>query len=47
MNSILSYLVLLVLWERYANLILDRAMGMPIERPGSTTTDLLKKQFEK
>lgn len=30
-----------------ANLIWDRTMGMPIERPGSTTTDLLKKQFEK
>ena len=30
-----------------SNLILDRAIGMPIERPGSTTTELLKKQFEK
>jgi citrate synthase len=27
------------------NLIWDRALGMPIERPGSTTTELLKKQF--
>jgi citrate synthase len=25
-----------------SNLIWDRAMGMPIERPGSTTTELLK-----
>lgn len=29
------------------NLIWDRAMGAPIERPGSTTTELLKKQFGK
>lgn len=28
------------------NLIWDRAMGMPIERPGSTTTDLLKKRYQ-
>jgi citrate synthase len=28
-----------------ANLIWDRSMGMAIERPGSTTTDLLKKRF--
>jgi len=28
-----------------ANLIWDRSMGMVIERPGSTTTDLLKKRF--
>lgn len=29
------------------NLIWDRAMGMPIERPGSTTTDLLIERFAK
>ena len=28
-----------------ANLIWDRALAMPIERPGSTTTELLKKKF--
>ena len=28
-----------------SNLIWDRAMAMPIERPGSTTTDLLKQKF--
>ncbi|MDP4729899.1 MAG: citrate (Si)-synthase, eukaryotic [Schleiferiaceae bacterium] len=27
------------------NLIWDRALAMPLERPGSTTTDLLKKKF--
>ena len=27
------------------NLIWDRAMAMPLERPGSVTTDLLKKKF--
>ena len=27
------------------NLIWDRALSMPLERPGSTTTDLLKKKF--
>jgi citrate synthase len=27
------------------NLLWDRALGMPIERPGSTTTELLKKRF--
>ena len=27
------------------NLIWDRAMAMPLERPGSITTDLLKKKF--
>jgi citrate synthase len=30
-----------------ANLIWDRAMGMPIERPGSTTTDILKSKLVK
>jgi len=30
-----------------ASLIWDRALGMPIERPGSTTTELLKKQYAK
>jgi citrate synthase len=30
-----------------SSLIWDRALGMPIERPGSTTTELLKKQFAK
>lgn len=30
-----------------AGLIWDRALGFPIERPGSTTTALLKAQFEK
>jgi citrate synthase len=29
------------------NLIWDRAMGSPLERPGSTTTDLLKKKLTK
>jgi citrate synthase len=29
-----------------SNLIWDRAMGMPIERPGSTTTELLKDQLK-
>jgi citrate synthase len=29
------------------NLIWDRALGMPIERPGSTTTQLLKQRFAK
>jgi len=28
------------------NLVWDRAMGMPIERPGSTTTELLKKRYQ-
>lgn len=28
-----------------SSLIWDRALGFPIERPGSTTTELLKKQF--
>ena len=28
------------------NLIWDRALAMPLERPGSTTTELLKKRFE-
>lgn len=28
-----------------SGLIWDRALGMPIERPGSTTTELLKEQF--
>jgi citrate synthase len=27
------------------NLIWDRALAMPLERPGSTTTELLKKKF--
>ena len=27
------------------NLIWDRAVSMPLERPGSITTDLLKKKF--
>jgi len=30
-----------------ANLIWDRAMGSALERPGSTTTSLLKEKFEK
>lgn len=30
-----------------ASLIWDRALGNPIERPGSTTTELLKKQYAK
>ncbi len=30
-----------------ASLIWDRALGHPIERPGSTTTELLKKQYAK
>lgn len=30
-----------------ANMIWDRALGLPIERPGSTTTALLKDQFGK
>lgn len=29
-----------------SSLIWDRALGMPIERPGSTTTKLLREQFE-
>jgi citrate synthase len=29
------------------NLIWDRAMGSPLERPGSTTTELLKEKFAK
>jgi citrate synthase len=28
-----------------ASLIWDRALGMPIERPGSTTTQLLKEKY--
>jgi citrate synthase len=28
------------------NLIWDRALAMPLERPGSTTTELLKKRFK-
>jgi citrate synthase len=28
-----------------SNLIWDRALSMPLERPGSTTTELLKKRF--
>ena len=28
-----------------ASLVWDRVLGMPIERPGSTTTELLKKKF--
>lgn len=28
------------------NLIWDRALAMPLERPGSTTTELLKKRFD-
>ena len=27
-----------------ANMIWDRALGLPIERPGSTTLELLKKK---
>jgi len=30
-----------------ASLVWDRALGNPIERPGSTTTELLKKQYAK
>lgn len=30
-----------------ANLIWDRAVGSPLERPGSTTTDLMKEKFAK
>lgn len=30
-----------------SSLIWDRALGFPIERPGSTTTELLKKEFSK
>ncbi|MCT4623489.1 MAG: citrate (Si)-synthase, partial [Schleiferiaceae bacterium] len=30
-----------------ANLIWDRAIGSALERPGSTTTDLLKEKFAK
>lgn len=30
-----------------ANLIWDRALGSPLERPGSTTTELLKEKFAK
>jgi citrate synthase len=29
-----------------ANLIWDRALAMPIERPGSSTTELLKQKFK-
>ena len=30
-----------------ANLIWDRAIGSALERPGSTTTDLMKEKFAK